>query len=135
MIVTTITFWKGKRQDGLHMHEVGMQFCVQNLAHKCVCVAFWVCFMNLHLQHKMLDTCTATDRQWRFSGHSIIDHCREGGKRSYRQMEKLWTYHHEFYGDGHWQLFPVAGVEFFDHNEDGQNYQTDHKGPDVGLRK
>lgn len=37
------------------------------------------------------------------------------------------TYHYEFYWDGQRQLFSVAGIDFFNHDENSECQNTDNK--------
>ena len=45
------------------------------------------------------------------------------------------THNYEFYRDGHRQLLSVAGVEFFDYNENTERHQADHQLRHLSLRQ
>lgn len=43
------------------------------------------------------------------------------------ETDKPRTHHYEFYGDGQRQLFSVAGIDFFNHDEKSKCQNTDNK--------
>lgn len=48
---------------------------------------------------------------------------------------KTKTHNQEFYRDGQRQLFAVAGINFFDHNENSERQQADYQLGHFSLRQ
>lgn len=114
--------------------EVGDDCCYNDLLKKGTRNVGSVCGVKLsaHTTPLFLDEYKAKSSVPQFQ----YDHCGQDAACWTREdTAKRRTYHYEFYRDGQRQLLPVAGIDFFDHNENRERHQADHQLRHFSLRQ